>query len=174
FIQMQNVTASPSFYSKDFAGKGMVKLFDVTYTYPDTYFANTITAKVLDGNAIAAGRTVRLEVRPADRATNTICEYYDRHALYATGDAVFSQIALSDAYPCSAFSWETGAGTVEMRANMTGILIPKIYDTLYPGDLESLPPSVAIGAPSSISLQLSVSDSGKDSNHDPVLHDHDR
>jgi hypothetical protein len=174
FTLMQNVTAFPSFYSKDFGGKGVVELFDVTYTYPDTYFANTITAKVFDGNTIAEGRTVRLEVRPAAASTTTVCEYYDRHALYATGDSAFSKMSLADVYPCSATLRERGSGTVEMRANMTGILIPKIYDTVYPGGLAALPPSVALGAPSSIQLQVSVSGTGKVRTYDLVLYAHDR
>lgn len=173
FAQTQNVTASPAFFSRDFAGKGMAKLFDVAYTYPDTYFANTITAKVLDGNSIAA-RTVQLEVRPAGGATATVCEYYEKHALYSTGDPVFSKMARSDAYTCSATSREAGTGTVEMRANMTGILIPKIYDTLYPGGLAALPPEVALGSPSSIQLQVSVSGTGKVKTYDLALYAHDR
>ena len=173
FTQIQNVTAFPAFYSKDFAGKEMVKLFDVAYTYPDTYFANTITAKVLDGDSIAA-RTVRLEARPAAGATATVCEYYEKHASYSTGDPVFSNMALSDVYPCSATSRETGTGLVEIQANMTGILIPKIYDTLYPGGLVSLPPEVALGSPSSIQLEVSVSGTGKVRTYDLVLYAHDR
>lgn len=172
FAQIQKVTASPTFYSKDFAGKGMAKLFDMTYTYPDTYFANTITAKVLDGDSVAA-RTVQLQVRPAAGATATACEYYDKHALYSTGDPVFSKMALSDVYPCSAASREAGTGTVEMRADMTGILIPKIYGTLYPGGLAALPPEVALGSPSSIQLQVSVSGTGKVRTYDLVLYAHD-
>jgi hypothetical protein len=173
FTQIQNVTASPVFYSKDFAGKGMAKLFDVAYTYPDTYFANTITAKVLDGDSVAA-RTVRMEVRPATGSTVTVCEYYEKHALYSTGDPVFSKMVLSDVYPCYATSQETGTGTVEVRANMTGILIPKIYDALYPGGLAALPPEVALGSPSSIQLQISVSGTGKVRTHDLILYAHDR
>lgn len=173
FAQIQNVTASPAFYTKDFAEKGMAKLFDITYIYPDTYFANTITAKVLDGETVAA-RTVQLEVRPAAGATVTVCEYYDKHALYSTGDPVFSKMALSDVYPCSAASREAGTGTVEMRANMTGILVPKIYGTLYPGGLAALPPEVALSSPSSIQLQVSVSGTGKVRTYDLVLYAHDR
>lgn len=173
FMQMQNVTASPSFYSKDFAGNEMVNLFDVMYTYPDTYFANTITAKALDDNSTAA-RTVRLQVRPAAGSTTTVCEYYDKHALYSTGDPVFSKMALSDVYPCAATFREAGKGTIEVRANMTGILIPKIYDTLYPGGLAALPPEVALGSPSSIQLQVSVSGTGKVKTYDLALYAHDR
>lgn len=173
FTQPQNVTASPAFYSKDFAGKGMAKLFDVTYTYPDTHFANTITAKVLDGSSTAA-RAVRLEVRPAAGSTTTVCEYYDKHALYSTGDPVFSKMALSDVYPCAATFREAGKGTIEVRANMTGILIPKIYDTLYPGGLAELRPEVALVSPSSIQLKVSVSGTGKVKTYDLALYAHDR
>jgi hypothetical protein len=153
FSTMQNVTALPIFYSKDFAGKNSLVLFGVGYIYPEKQFANTISVKALDGNAVV-GKPVSLEVSPAPGST-TVCDYIDRHAKRYTGDAMFSKIALSDVYSCSPASI-SGTDTVTMHADMTGLLIPKVYDFLYPGGIQTMPANMVLESPASQSLKVTV------------------
>jgi hypothetical protein len=155
FSTLQNVTALPIFYSKDFAGKNSLVLFGVGYVYPDKQFANTISVRVLDGSN-AVNSPVSLEVDPALGAT-TVCDYLDGHAKRYTGDAMFSKIALSDVYPCSP-SRVSGAGTVAMHADMTGLVVPEVYDILYPDGLETIPANLVLESPASQSLKVTVAD----------------
>jgi len=155
FSTMQNVTALPIFYSKDFAGKNSLVLFGVGYVYPDKQFANTISVGVLDGSGAVVDKPVSLEVSPASISTTTVCDYIDGHAKRYTGDAMFPKIALSDVYSCSPATI-SGTGTVTMHADMTGLLIPKVYDILYPGGIQTMPANLVLESPASQSLMVTV------------------
>lgn len=155
FSTMQNVTALPIFYSKDFAGKNSLVLFGVGYVYPDKQFANTISVRVLDGSKAIVDKPVSLEVSPANSSTTTVCDYIDGHAKRYTGDAMFSKIALSDVYSCSPATI-SGTGAVTMHTDMTGLLIPKVYDILYPGGIQTMPANIVLESSASQSLMVTV------------------
>jgi hypothetical protein len=155
FLTMQNVTALPIFYSKDFAGKNSLVLFGISYIYPDKKFANSISVRVLDGGKVVVDTPVSLEVSPAPSSTTTVCDYIDGHAKRYTGDAMFSKIALSDVYSCSPVSI-SGTGTVTMHADMTGLLIPKVYNILYAGGVQTMPANIVFESPASQSMKVTV------------------
>lgn len=165
FSTIQNVTALPAFYSKDFAGKHSLLLFTTKYTYPDNtqqQFANTISIRVLNGSSpLMHGLSVSLEIRPASSGTNTnttttICDYIGKHAQWSTGDAMFTKIALSDTYSCGPVSASSTTGTAMLHAKMTGLIIPKVYEILYPGGLQTIPPNIALESPASQILKVTV------------------
>ncbi len=171
WIRVDNVTALQRFYSKDFGGRDSVELFGAAYTYPENSFTtNYLTVTAVDENGYTVDKQVKIDVnlnpKPSWTGTGTgtgeivsMCDYYERNALYFTDDRTIANMAKSDVYACSGTVGTIGVGAAYMVINATSLIVPSWwYNAVYPGfgDVYSLPPHEVLSLPHFLSARVTV------------------
>jgi len=173
WIRTANLTASQEFRSVNFGGKSSTELFSASYSYPDPRLTtNIITVNAIDENNYTIDRPVMITVDMRPLGTVSVCDYYERHALYSTGgDANIAAMARSDVYSCGDDNENgtvikvTGTGTAYAFVNATSI-IPLdeilLYRSMYPGGIDTMPPDLVLSMPYYLSIKVSVGGVTKD------------
>lgn len=176
WVKTGNVTASQKFYSANFGGKGSTELFSASYQYPDARLTtNYVVVNAIDENDYTIDKPVKIAVNLRPPGTTSICDYYEKHALYSTGgDTNIAAMARSDVYSCGgdgggnntgAVIIVAGTGTAYALVNATAIISPgemPFYMAAYPGGIDTMPPGLVLSMPYYLSIKVSVGDVTKD------------
>jgi hypothetical protein len=187
WVKISNVTALQKFYSAGFGGKGMTELMSAVYRFPENRFTtNYVTVNAIDEDGYTVDRQVKITVGLRPPGTTSICDYYERNALYVTGgDKGVAGMARSDVYSCGSSGGGgsssssssgnnnnnntvtvTGTGTAFALVNMTSILPPDrmpVFNSVYPvGSMDRMPPDLVLSMPHYLSIKVSVGGVTKD------------
>ncbi|SRR5579875_1108417 len=148
-----NSTLTNTLQSSNFAGYDIYNLTNYTFSYPHTRFSTDVIVIALHGNGTINYIPLSLKMVPDFSENATYEQDFIREKVIHDRDRIFAGIVLDDMYGKNDFA--SGTGVVNMRANLTSMVIPNVYKVFAQDPLD-LPLNLVYEQPSPYNVTITA------------------